>query len=261
MSDVVLRCYGDLADLAGADRDGLVTIPMAAPAAGAAPAPRAVKDVVESVGIPHTEVDLVLVDSASVAWTHHLTGGERVAVYPPWTALSVSAVSRVRPPDLAVPRFVVDVHAGTLARRLRLLGLDTWWSNDADDAALARRAHVDQRILLTRDRGLLMRRRITRGALLRSTDPQRQLAQVVRRYGLAGHARPRTRCVACNGALEVVPVADEAHRLEPGTLAAGHTAVARCADCDRLYWPGAHARDLDAIVALALDRTPRGGGR
>lgn len=237
MGDVVLHVHGDLREL----------VP-AASMSVAAPTPRSVKDAVESTGIPHTEVGLVVVDGRSVDWAEQLTGGEVVQAWPV-TPAPAQPTSRVRPPRPPEPvRFVADVHLGTLARRLRLLGLDTWWSNDADDPLLASLSVEQGRVLLTRDRHLLMRRIVVHGALVRHDDPPRQLDQVVARYGLAGHLAPRSRCVRCNGRLERVPVEAVADRLEPGTRAAGHDSFGRCRDCAQLYWPGAHDDGLTAVV-------------
>lgn len=250
MERITLRCYGDLAGLAGADRDGLAEVPVGDP--------RSIKDAVESVGIPHTEVDLVVVDGESVGWDEHVSGGERVAVYPPFETLPAGVLSRVRPAPPPRPlRFVADVHLGTLARRLRLLGFDTWYDTEARDDDLAARSVADERILLTRDRGLLMRAVVRHGALLRSTDPREQLTEVIRRFGLERDAAPMTRCVACNGALTPVAREEVLDELEPGTRAAGYDEFARCGACGKLYWRGAHHQDLDTIVSEALDERAR----
>jgi uncharacterized protein with PIN domain/sulfur carrier protein ThiS len=219
---------------------------------------RSVKDAVESVGIPHTEVGAVAVDDEPVDWGHRLVGGERVEVHPvegvpPGWPVPVAA----RPPEPR--RFVVDVHLGTLARRLRLLGFDTWWRNDADDPDLARRGRDEHRILATRDRQLLMRREVRHGVLVRSQDPDLQVVQVVARYGLASRARPRSRCVRCNGRLVPAEPAEVMPALEPGTRAAAPDRFARCRACGQVYWPGAHDDALERLVRRAVDdpgRTP-----
>jgi uncharacterized protein with PIN domain len=238
-----LHLHGDLAELARR-RDGpVVAVPVAHP--------RSVKDAVESVGVPHTEVGAVRVGGAEVDWTARLVGGEQVAVHPVGRAPSDLA-GRVRPPAPPDPvRVVADVHLGTLARRLRVLGVDTWWRNDVDDAALADVAVDEGRVLLTRDRGLLMRRAVEHGVLVRDDDPDAQLVQVVDRLGLQGRTRPGRRCPRCNG--RVVPVArsEVVERLEPGTRAAGYRRFGRCRDCAQLYWAGAHADAIRAITDRA----------
>ncbi|HEY8340579.1 MAG TPA: Mut7-C RNAse domain-containing protein [Egibacteraceae bacterium] len=238
MDRVTVRLYGDLADLAwGADRSGEAQVP--------APSPRSVKDAIESLGVPHTEVDLVLVNGDSVGFDHLVVGGDRVSVYPHFADLDVP--SAVRPPPVEPPRFVLDVHLGRLAERLRLLGFDTLYSRDLDDADLAALSVAGPRWLLTRDRGLLMRRVITHGYLVRSTDPTEQVHEVVRRFGLADAIAQLTRCARCNGLLHAVDKAEIIDRLQPGT-AAEHHVFTRCEGCGQLYWPGSHRGALQAFV-------------
>lgn len=241
MNRALLHLHGDLADLLRRrGRDGEVEVPV--------PERRSVKDAVESVGVPHTEVGAVLVDTSEVGWDALLRGGEAVEVHP-LGALPPGLVGLVQPGPPPRPlRAVADVHLGTLARRLRLLGVDTRWRNDADDEELVEVALTEGRVLLTRDRGLLMRRAIVQGALVRDDDPDAQLTQVVQRYRLADEAAPGSRCPRCNGVVAPVPRAEVLGELEPGTRAAGYDRFGRCTDCGRLYWAGAHARAIASIV-------------
>jgi uncharacterized protein len=241
-----VRLYGDLRDLAGAaDRAGEAQVPVERP--------RSVKDAIESLGVPHTEVDLVLVNGESAAFDVLVDAGDRVAVYPPFVDLDVP--SRVRPPPLDEPRFVLDVHLGRLAERLRTLGFDTLYSNDLDDDDLAAISAAGPRWLLTRDRGLLMRRVVTYGYLVRATDPAEQVHEVVRRFRLGESIDPFTRCARCNGTLQAVAKDAVAHRLEPGTRA-DHDDFVRCTGCGQLYWEGSHVGHLHAFV----DEVRRGAG-
>lgn len=238
MDRVTVRLYGDLADLAwDVDRAGEALVP--------APSPRSVKDAIESLGVPHTEVDLVLVNGDSVGFEHRVVDGDRVSVYPYFADLDVP--SAVRPPPLDEPRFVLDVHLGRLAERLRLLGFDTLYSSDLDDGDLAALSVAGPRWLLTRDRGLLMRRIVRHGYLVRSTDPVAQVHEVVRRFRLADAIAELTRCARCNGLLRPVDKADIVDRLEPGT-AREHTVFTQCERCGQLYWPGTHHGALQAFV-------------
>lgn len=244
MERTTLRFYGDLGDLArGTDRAGTVDVPV-----GAA---RSVKDLVESVGVPHTEVGLLVVDGATVGFDHLVAGGERVAVYPPFALLEAPELLRPTP---APQRFVLDVHLGTLTRNLRLLGFDCWYRTDADDPELAEVAVAQERTLLTRDRGLLMRGAVVHGHLVRSQEAFTQTVEVCRRFGLAGALAPFTRCLECNGQLDDVAEADVADRVPP--LARGHDRYVRCPGCQRVYWPGTHHDRLTGLVA-ALRRELR----
>lgn len=238
-------------------RGGLVALVRDATSRVPLPHRRSIKDAVESLGVPHTEVAVALVDGRPAHLDDHLEGGQVVVVHDvldPPEALGCPA----QPPVPADPRFVADVHLGTLARRLRLLGFDTWYATDAHDARLADVAVAENRILLSRDRGLLSRRAVRRGALVRPDQPDEQLDELVARFGLATRARPGTRCPRCNGPTQPVQRDDVRDHLEPGTLAAGYTDFRRCRDCRRVYWPGAHAHDLASIVDRAIgNRGPR----
>lgn len=206
------------------------------------------KDAIESLGVPHTEVDLVLVNGRSVGFAHRLQHHDRVAVYPVFEAFDIGPVTRLRPAPLRVPRFVCDVHLGKLARRLRLLGFDTAYDRDADDPAIVAQSVADHRIILTRDRGLLMHRAVTHGACLHATAADDQVREVVARFDLRSQFRPSTRCSLCNGLLEPVPKEAVADRLLPGTAAHGRD-FQRCRACGRLFWRGSHAAKLDAWLA------------
>lgn len=176
MERVTLRCYGDLGELAGADRDGLVDVPV-----GTA---RSIRDVMATVGVPRTEIDLVVVDGASVGWEHEVAAGQRVAVYPPFSSLPAGVVSRVRTPPPPSLRFAADSHLAELADQLRGLGHDTWLATDVTADELAERASEEERILLSRDPRPLMHPRAVHGVLLRSSDPREQLLEVARRHNI-----------------------------------------------------------------------------
>jgi hypothetical protein len=210
----------------------------------------AVKDAVEALGVPHTEIDVILVDGRSVGFDHRLRGGERVAVYPVFERLDVTPVQRLRPQPLRVTRFVLDVHLGTLARYLRLLGFDAAWRNDYADDTIVDLAERERRIVLTRDRGILRRSRVTHGYWLRSIEPDAQLEEVVRALDLGRQLKPYTRCLECNGPIESLAREEAAGVVPPRALAAAD-AFSRCAACGRVYWAGSHQARLDALVARA----------
>ncbi|MDH6133754.1 uncharacterized protein with PIN domain [Kitasatospora sp. MAA4] len=196
--------------------------------------------VVESLGVPLTEVGALLVGGRPVRHAHIPDGGEEVAVH-----------GVPRPQPLAgPPRFLLDIHLGTLARRLRLLGVDAAYENpDVGDAALAARSAAEQRVMLTRDRGLLHRRELWAGAYVYSHRPAEQLRDVLSRF--APPILPWSRCTSCNGLLREA-AKDSLHgRLEDGTEHA-YDVFAECADCGQVYWRGAHHASLNAIVEAAV---------
>lgn len=207
-----------------------------------------VKDSIEAIGVPHPEVDLILVDDVSVNFDHLLQGGERVAVYPVFERLDISPVTRLRPGPLREPRFVLDVHLGKLARYLRLLGFDTKYERDFADARIAAISAAESRIVLTRDKGLLKRKEVTRGYWLRNTQPRLQITEVVDVLDLRGTVRVFTRCLVCNHELETVDEAGVRATLPRG-LRGQFGRVARCPGCERLYWPGSHYDRLAELVS------------
>lgn len=202
-----------------------------------------VKDRIEALGVPHTEVDLILVDEVSVDFGHLLRGGERVAVYPMFERLDLTGVTKLRPRPLRDPTFVLDVHLGRLARYLRLLGFDTRYRNDFADPELVDISLSEHRIVLTRDTGLLKRSALTHGAFLHETDPRRQLREVLDRFDLRSRISPFTRCARCNGLLAPVPRAEALAEAPPGVAGNEHE-FSRCRDCAQLYWPGSHLPKL-----------------
>jgi hypothetical protein len=153
-------------------------------------------------------------------------------------------------------RFLLDVHLGTLARRLRLLGVDAAYeSTDIGDPALASLSAAEHRVMLSRDRGLLRRRELWAGAFVYSTRPEDQLRDVLDRF--APELRPWTRCTACNGLLREAAKEDVADQLEGGTRRS-YDVFAQCRGCGRAYWRGAHHEQLDAIVRQALSMRAQG---
>ncbi len=213
----------------------------------------AVLDAIEALGVPHTEIDVILVDDQSVGFEHRLQGGERVAVYPVFERFDVSPVTRLRPEPLRVTRFIADVHLGTLARYLRLLGFDTAWGRSLDDVTIIDRALAEKRIILTRDKGILRHGRVTHGYWLRSTVPADQLDEVVQALDLAGSLKPYTRCMECNGRVQAIS-RREAARLVPLQVFLAFREFNRCDDCGRVYWRGSHNKRLATIVARARNR-------
>ncbi len=236
----VLRFYAELKDFLSAERrSGTVTRTFDVPGN--------VKDVIEGCGVPHTEVDLILVNGESVDFSYRVADGDRISVYPVFEAFDLSSVVRVRPQPLRDVRFVLDVHLGRLAGYLRLLGFDTVCSNVWSDHELVGISTGQGRILLTRDVGLLKHGSITHGYFVRATNPRRQLTEVVRRFHLAGSLNPFTRCMECNGWLEPAEKAAIADRLPPATRR-NFDEYRTCSTCERIYWRGSHYRRLNEIV-------------
>jgi uncharacterized protein len=237
---VNVRAYAELNDFLGPESRGVTARRPFRPH-------QTVKDVLEALGIPHTEVDLILVNGNAEDFAHRPTSGDRIAAYPMFVTLDVGSTARLRPVPLRDPRFVIDVNLGRLARLLRVLGFDVWWSSDADDQTLADLSLGQQRILLTRDRGLLKRRAITYGLFVRSDHPEEQTLEVIRRLDLRHRLAPFTRCVRCNGRLFAVSKEEVIDHLEPLTRLY-YDDFSRCTECGRIYWRGSHRARLVSFV-------------
>lgn len=198
-----------------------------------------IKDAIEAQGVPHTEVDLIVVNGQSVGFDYQLQSGDRVAVYPVFEGLDISPVVKLREKPLRKIAFVVDVNLGRLARKLRLLGFDTLFSNSYRDDEIVAIAAEQRRIVLTRDRRLLHAKAVTHGYWVRSVLVARQVEEVLRRFDLAGLIQPFSRCADCNGEIEPVAKEQVLDRLEPKTRKYYDTFY-RCSACNKIYWEGSH---------------------
>ena len=217
-----------------------------------------VKDVIESCGIPHSEVDLIVVLDptgaavCSLDFPFQLDSPVSLAVYPalaPRDVLPFAPRLQARDCD----RFIADGHLGALVRHLRLMGIDTAYERDASDERLLEVMLGENRALLTRDRRLLMHSIVRDGYCPRSDDPEEQAREVLRRFPFLDNPErisPMSRCLRCNGILRMTPkqevLAPLAHELR--TLQY-HDDFLRCPDCGRIYWRGSHFRELTARLA------------
>jgi uncharacterized protein with PIN domain len=249
MIEVTVRVYGPLNDFLPAHRRQV-------PWLRVVDGHPSVKDLIESSGVPHPEIDLILINGRSVGFDHVVQGGDRIAVFPRFVTFDLATLTRVRPRPLEKVRFVVDVHLGKLARRLRLAGLDTAYSADADDAALADLADREGRILLTRDQGLLKRRSVAHGYFIRETDPHRQFVEVLRRFGPLD-LQPFSRCLRCNEVLREAPKPAVDAALLPRTRR-HFDHFQMCSGCDRVYWKGSHWARLKRAIDAAREEAERG---
>lgn len=218
----------------------------------------AVKDAIEALGVPHVEVELVLLNGQSVELAARLGDGDRLAVYPKFESLDVASLLRIRREPLRRTAFLLDGHLGKLARYLRLLGFDAGHAPGCQDEDLVAAASRQGRIILTRDRALLKRRAVTHGYWVRSTDPIAQAREVVRRFDLADQVRPFTRCLACGSLLVAVDREAVCARIPP-RVAAWRADYLRCAGCGKLYWEGTHHPRLQATVDRILEGTAPNG--
>lgn len=198
-----------------------------------------IKDIIEAEGVPHVEIDLILVNGRSVDFNYHPENGEKVSVYPEFELLDISPLVRLRPLPLRRTRFLADANLGRLARYLRMLGFDTVFDLSLDDPEIIQQAAREKRIILTRDLGMLKDGRVTRGYFLRHDDPQQQIREVVDRFSLSVSIRPFTRCIACNG--RILPVSkSEITNEVPPRVAETYEVFFQCSGCKRVFWKGSH---------------------
>ncbi len=184
---------------------------------------RSIKDLIESLGVPHVEVDLILVNSKSVDFNYIVQNGDYISVYPVFERFEISSVTRLRPQSLREPKFVCDVHLRKLVKYLRLFGFDVLYDENWDDSDLAQIAYEQKRILLTRDRQLLMRKIVDRGLIVRNTSPSKQIVEILDRLNLWDVINPFSRCIMCNGEVIQMPETsaqfeEEKKRIPPGVL-------------------------------------------
>ena len=241
MAEVTFRFHGELSDfLSPRWRD--------AEFAYTYNGPQSVKHLIEAAGVPHPEVALILADGQPVSFDHQPLDGSHLDIYPEGHGLASNDAPPLRPPQPQPIAFLTDNHLGRLTRWLRLLGFDTAYGGEAADDLLAERAHDENRVLLTRDRGLLKRNLVVFGYCLRSTDSREQLSAVLRRYGLIDQTEPWRRCLRCNGLLRPVAKVDVLDRLEPKTKLY-YDEFQQCAACGQVYWRGSHFGELERLVA------------
>lgn len=208
------------------------------------------KHMIEALGVPHTEVELVLLNGESVGLDVLLREGDRVAVYPKFERFDVSSLLRIRENTQRTLRFVADAHLGGLARLLRMAGFDTLYDNHIDDAEVAAHSERDGRIVLTRDRDLLKRRAVTHGCYIRNIKAEKQLVELVDRLDMAASSRPFSLCLRCNAPMREVDKAVVWDRL-PEKVREMHEYFQTCDVCQGVFWRGTHWQRMVRVLEAA----------
>ncbi len=214
-----------------------------------------IKDLIESFGVPHTEVGLIQVNQQSVTFDHIIVEKSFVEIFPLRPPVNVLVPSLLRPIPLPAIRFLVDANVGKLAGKLRMAGFDTLFSPQWHDAELADISEERQCILLSRDIMLLKRKRITFGHFVRETIPTRQLAEVVHFYGLSDKILAFSRCMRCNGILVPVSKDEILDQIEPLTRKYYHI-FHRCSSCTHIYWSGSHREPMEKDIKELVKYCP-----
>lgn len=206
-----------------------------------------VKDAIESLGVPHVEIDLILVNSISVDFSYKLQNDDTVSVYPVFESIDIGPVTHIREKPLRDPKFILDVHLGKLTKYLRLCGFDSYYRTNLNDQEIISLALSDKRIILTRDKELLKNKKVTRGYCIRSQYLDEQMKEIFLRFDLKNQVRLFRLCMECNGILSDVKKDEIIHRLLPGTRQF-YQKFKRCPDCDRIYWEGSHYQRMRGYV-------------
>lgn len=206
------------------------------------------KHMIEALGVPHTEVELILVNGESVGFDRLLQEGDRVAVYPKFEAFDVTPLLRVRDSPLRVMRFVADAHMGGLAKLLRMAGFDTLYDNAFDDHEIVAIARREVRIVLTRDRELLKCREVTHGCYVRALKPWQQLREIFHRLDLVNMARPFTLCLHCNAPLRAIDKGLVLEQLPP-SVREHQQRFSTCDVCQGVFWEGSHWRHMRNLLS------------
>lgn len=220
---------------------------------------RSVKDLIESFGVPHVEVDLILINGESVGFDRIVEDGDRISVYPVFERLNVGGLSNLRERPLRDVKFMIDVHLGKLARNLRLLGFDVKYSNDLDDDKIVEISNSESRIILTFDRQMLMRNAVQRGLVVRSRDPFSQVVEVLNRMDLWDAIETFSRCTVCNGKIYEIAGREQyekAFEELPPRVRSWCDEIYRCDGCGRTYWKGSHYGNMEDFIDGILQEKP-----
>jgi len=213
-----------------------------------------VKDTIESLGVPHTEIDLILVNSKSETFSYQLKDGDMISVYPVFESLDISNATRLREKVLREPRFILDVHLGKLAKYLRMMGFDTLYENNYHDSEIVKIATNEKRIVLTRDVDLLKIRDLDRGYWIRSPYPLEQVNEVIIRLDLFSCIKPFNRCITCNGIITKSRKESIIDRLKPKTKLY-YEDFFQCTSCKKVYWKGSHYFKMKGFIDNLLKKS------
>ncbi len=206
-----------------------------------------VKDMIESLGVPHSEIDMILVNGNSVDFGHIVEDGDDISVYPVFESLDITDIQHLRNKPLREPKFVADVHLGSLAKYMRMLGFDVSYKNNFTDEEIIEISLNENRTILTKNRGLLKNNRIKHGYWIRSERTEQQVKEVIKRFDLKNDIHEFLRCLECNNILKPAEKGDIEKRLPP-KVKDWHNEFWYCSSCDRIYWRGAHFEKMTKFI-------------
>ncbi|MFO7446078.1 MAG: Mut7-C RNAse domain-containing protein [Ignavibacteriaceae bacterium] len=211
-----------------------------------------VKDMIESIGVPHAEVDMILANGISVSFSYIVNDKDEISVYPVFESFDISDIQHLRAKPLRVPRFVLDVHLGSLAKYMRMAGLDTEYGNNFSDEDIVKISLNERRAILTKDVGLLKRNEVTHGYFVRSSGPEDQLKEIIERFHLQKEIKEFTRCLICNSLIREIDKNSIIDRL-PEKVKNYHKDFYICSRCNKIYWKGTHFDNMSKTIHRILE--------
>ena len=212
-----------------------------------------IKDVIESQGVPHTEIDLILVNGKSVDFEYHINYLDTVSVYPEFELMDITPVLKLRPKPLRKVRFVADAHLGKLARHLRMLGFDTIYGNKIQDDEIIMKSLKEKRIILTRDLGILKNGKVMRGYFIRHQKPVDQCKEVIYKFDLKRQIIPFSRCLECNEMFDKVDKKLLKDKI-PERAYQYFEDFYQCVGCRNIYWKGSHYEKMKKMIDILLSQ-------
>ena len=206
-----------------------------------------VKDVIESLGVPHTEVDMILVNGKSIGFDYLINDGDDISVYPVFESLDITNVQHLRSKPLRNPKFIADVHLGRLAHYLRMLGFDALYENNYEDDEIVKISLKEKRAILTKDRGILKRSEVTHGYWVRSSKVKEQVVEIIKRFDMKKLIGEFTRCTECNTILKSISKSEIINKLPP-KVSRSQKSFSICPLCKKLYWKGTHHQRMLSFI-------------
>ena len=210
-----------------------------------------VKDLIESLGVPHTEVDLILINGKSVSFDKLISDNDDISVYPVFESFDIKSAQHLRAKPLRKTKFVCDVHLGGLVTNLRMLGIDAFYENDLTDQIIIDVSIKERRTILTRDLGILKRKEVTHGYFVRETNPEKQTLEVLKRFQLENEIRPFTRCLECGEKLYHIAKSKIMDRL-PVKAKQNQNKFYICKKCNKIFWKGSHYDNMRSFIKSSL---------
>jgi uncharacterized protein len=214
---------------------------------------RSIKDMIEALGVPHTEIDLILVKGNSVDFNYILQDQDRVSIYPVFESLNIKNVTRLRKIPLRKNKFIADINLGDIVKYMRVLGLDLYYNPLSSTREIIEISKRENRIILTKSRKLLKFKEVSHGIFIHPGTTTEQIRRIIDYLDIKDNIKPFSRCLGCNTLLNIVQKEKILDRIPPKTKAFCDEYV-QCPSCDKIYWKGTHFIRMEKVVRKILDQ-------